>query len=230
MKPANSSVELFDRTAEAFAQGTDELIRGGAYVRGRLFSEMSARYIKAGGRVLDYGCGPGRIALSLARSGYTVVGVDQSPGMIAAARAASPAGLPAEFHELERSAELFEPGVWDGIVCSSVIEYIEQPEATLRDFFGALRPGGVLIISYANAGTLWRRLAQRRREDHPHLNFQYNVWTWREAATIFDRAGFERISGPRFFESPFDKYPALRFLSGARPFGNLGLVVLRARK
>jgi 2-polyprenyl-3-methyl-5-hydroxy-6-metoxy-1,4-benzoquinol methylase len=38
-------------------------------------------------RVLDAGCGTGRVAIELARRGLDVVGLDADPGMLSAARA-----------------------------------------------------------------------------------------------------------------------------------------------
>lgn len=43
-----------------------------------------------GRRVLDAGCGTGRVAIELAARGYEVVGVDLDAGMLAAARAKAP--------------------------------------------------------------------------------------------------------------------------------------------
>lgn len=46
---------------------------------------------EAGGRrVLDAGCGTGRVAVELAARGFDVVGVDLDPGMLGAARAKAP--------------------------------------------------------------------------------------------------------------------------------------------
>jgi SAM-dependent methyltransferase len=50
----------------------------------RAFAEFSAAPIH---RVLDLGCGTGSHAIPLAHRGYEVIGVDRSPGMLAAARA-----------------------------------------------------------------------------------------------------------------------------------------------
>ena len=46
-------------------------------------------FLPAGCRVLDLGCGNGRIALALAARGYAAEGLDISPSMIAEARAAA---------------------------------------------------------------------------------------------------------------------------------------------
>lgn len=44
-----------------------------------------------GHRVLDAGCGTGRVAIELAKRGHSVVGVDADPAMLDAARAKDPA-------------------------------------------------------------------------------------------------------------------------------------------
>jgi SAM-dependent methyltransferase len=229
MKLAPDSVQLFDQSAEAFARGTDAQIGAGSYIRGDLFTGMASRYFGHGGRVLDYGCGPGRIALALGLKGYDVIGVDKSPGMLHAASSIPRGRSKVQFHLIHSFPGLFDSNKWDGIICSSVIEYIEEPLETLRSFFVALRPGGAVILSYANARTFWRLYTLSQRKSHPHLNFQYNVWTWPEAREVFIKAGFEVLSGPRFFESPFDKKPSLRFLSRFGCIGTLGLVVLGKR-
>jgi 2-polyprenyl-3-methyl-5-hydroxy-6-metoxy-1,4-benzoquinol methylase len=229
MKSANDNVELFDRTAEAFTRGTDAHIEAGSYIRGDLFTGMASRYFRPGGRVLDFGCGPGRIATALGLKGFDVIGVDKSPGMIRAATGVPSGSSRVQFHLIQSFPGVFEPNGWDGIICSSVIEYIEDPLETLRSFFDALRPGGAVILSYANARTLWRLYTLSKRDRHPHLSFQYNVWLWSEAREVFARAGFEVLSGPRFLESPFDKYRGLRFLSRLGCIGTLGLVVLGKR-
>ncbi|MGD0294805.1 MAG: methyltransferase domain-containing protein [Terracidiphilus sp.] len=229
MRSANDNVELFDQSAETFARGTDALIEAGSYIRGDLFTGLASRYFRSGGRVLDYGCGPGRIALVLGRKGYDVIGVDKSPGMIHAARRISSGSFQVQFHLVDSFPVLFDSNEWDGIICSSVIEYIEDPLITLRSFFTALRPGGAVILSYANARTFWRLRTLSQRKCYPHLNFQYNVWKWSEAREVFTKAGFEILLGPRYFESPFDKYRGLRFLSWLGCIGTLGLVVLGKR-
>lgn len=44
----------------------------------------------ARGRILDAGCGTGRVAIELDRRGFTVVGTDVDPSMLAVARRSSP--------------------------------------------------------------------------------------------------------------------------------------------
>ena len=56
-----------------------------------------ARFVDAmagrGARILDAGCGPGRVGARLATLGHTVVGVDIDPALIAAAEAEHPGSI-----------------------------------------------------------------------------------------------------------------------------------------
>ncbi|MEU2347642.1 class I SAM-dependent methyltransferase [Modestobacter sp. NPDC049651] len=67
-----------------------------------------------GGRVLDAGCGPGRVGALLHAGGHDVVGVDGDPVLIAAAQAdhPGPRWLVGDLAELDL------PDRFDGIVCA----------------------------------------------------------------------------------------------------------------
>ncbi len=45
----------------------------------------------------------------------------------------------------------------DGILCSSVLEYVPDPEACLTEFARVLRPGGILVVSVPSAHSVIRR-------------------------------------------------------------------------
>jgi 2-polyprenyl-6-hydroxyphenyl methylase/3-demethylubiquinone-9 3-methyltransferase len=46
----------------------------------------------------------------------------------------------------------------DGILCSSVLEYVSNPAACLAEFSRVLKPGGVLLVSVPNRHSVVRRL------------------------------------------------------------------------
>ena len=138
--------------------------------------ELIAATIVRGGRLLDVGCGAGREALGLARAGYRVVGIDLSPGMIAAAReAAARAGLDIQFRA-QSLTELDDPGgTYDGAYIAAALHHVpgraRRVEA-LRRVWRALVPGGGLVLFVVYRGRrpllsrsrlvdLLRRLAQR---------------------------------------------------------------------
>jgi SAM-dependent methyltransferase len=62
---------------------------------------------ETGGPVLEVACGTGRVAIPIAKLGYTVTGLDIEPGMLARAREKS-AGLPARW--VEGDARSFDLG------------------------------------------------------------------------------------------------------------------------
>lgn len=64
-----------------------ELEASGASIHGE--ADLLCELLPSGS-ILDAGCGTGRVAIELARRGYTVAGVDLDPGMLDTARAKAP--------------------------------------------------------------------------------------------------------------------------------------------
>lgn len=219
---------LFDETAERFAKVIDESIRDNSYSRGRVFVDAVTTFVRPGGLILDYGCGPGRLSLLLARQGFCIRGVDPSPSMISEAAKLSPGRDDLSFAVISDPMEGFNGKAYDAIVCSSVIEYVESPVALLRYFFSVLKPAGVLILSFANAASVWRRYAKLRfGHMEPHFKLQKHVWNEDLAQHNLCTAGFSLLRKAKYFESPVDKRPLLATLSSSRYVGTLGLLVAK---
>ncbi|WP_050626307.1 class I SAM-dependent methyltransferase [Bradyrhizobium viridifuturi] len=114
-----------------------------------------------GQRWLDAGCGTGTLSRLLAARGCTVTGVDASHEMIAAARDRPVDGLLAErltFRQIPTIASLpFADRSFDGVLCASVLEYVPDVAQCLAQIHRVLRPGGRLLVSIPNRGSLLRR-------------------------------------------------------------------------
>lgn len=99
-------------------------------------------------RVLDAGCGTGRVALELHRRGIAVVGVDVDAGMLAVARAAAPQ-LDWRLGDL---AEIeLEPASYDVVVMAGNVLLFTRPgteAAVVANLARALRPGGALVAGF----------------------------------------------------------------------------------
>jgi 2-polyprenyl-6-hydroxyphenyl methylase/3-demethylubiquinone-9 3-methyltransferase len=222
-----ADLSLFSRTASGFVAGVDKQIKEGKYIRGELFARAAKRFVSPGARILDYGCGPGRVALLLARSGFRVQGVDPAPGMLKEATAQHLTGLDIGFALIPEDGSSLPEAGFDAVVCSSVIEYVPSACHLLDAFRRTLRPDGILILSFANRVSLWRKYANRHYPQTPHLALQKHVWTFSRARSELRRAGFTVLNGPTYFESPFDEKFSCGWLSRLAVIGTLGLVVAR---
>jgi len=222
---------LFNRTAKEFAIAIDSSIATNTYFRGDLFLTVTKRELPIGARILDYGCGPGRIARMIAEHGYEVEAVDPSPMMIREAENQNKRGLQLTFRVNSGTGNDLEDGAYSGIICSSVVDFVPDVDRLLRNFSRALNQNGTLILSYGNKYSLWRLYSSlRHRANLPHLSAQRNVWGFRQAKLALTKSGFEVTSGPVFFEgAPFEKRPRLRFLTSSQFIGILGLITARKK-
>jgi SAM-dependent methyltransferase len=101
------------------------------------------------GRVLEIGCGSGRVLADLARRGWEARGLEPSPG--AADRASMATGLPVDCGTVE-SAE-YRAESFDLVVALMVLEHLHDPLADLRRIESWLRPGGFVTGSIPNAAS-----------------------------------------------------------------------------
>ncbi|MCW2282518.1 demethylmenaquinone methyltransferase/2-methoxy-6-polyprenyl-1,4-benzoquinol methylase/ArsR family transcriptional regulator [Rhodoblastus acidophilus] len=115
-------------------------------------AEVEAAIIDAAGtgfaRLLDIGCGAGRMLELLAPRAEQAVGVDLSPAMLGVARAQiEQAGLRnVQLRQGDIYALPVEGGVFDLAVVHQVLHYLDTPARALREAARALAPGGRLIV------------------------------------------------------------------------------------
>ena len=153
----------------------------------------------AGARhILDVGCGNGELASELARSGFSVLGVDGDAGGIAHARLKYPQ-IPFEVRYFEDSPPLnpaAADGLFDFIASTEVVEHLYAPHELARFCFDALRPGGQLAISTPYHGYLKNLvLSVTDKWDHHHtVNWHgghIKFWSAKTLGKLLTDAGFE---------------------------------------
>jgi demethylmenaquinone methyltransferase/2-methoxy-6-polyprenyl-1,4-benzoquinol methylase len=112
---------------------------------------VSAIDARAGQRVLDVATGTGMVAAALVRRyGVDVVGIDQSPQMLAGARARlarSPAlAEHVTLREGDAQALPFGDGEFDHLTFTYLLRYVEDPAATMRELARVVAPGGRIAM------------------------------------------------------------------------------------
>jgi demethylmenaquinone methyltransferase / 2-methoxy-6-polyprenyl-1,4-benzoquinol methylase len=112
-------------------------------------------------RVLDVACGTGMVSRALVeRWGCRVVGLDQSPAMLAGARRKLEADpdLAARVTLVEGEAERLPFGdeEFDHLTFTYLLRYVDDPAATLRELARVVRPGGrVASLEFCLPRRLW---------------------------------------------------------------------------
>lgn len=127
-------------------------VGGKLHERGGPFVHFLRQKLGSAGRVLDFGCGPGNITNICKNAGYLMQGVDLSEVMIERARRRSK-GQGIGFSVLESAEPLdlpFEPGSFDAVISSSVLEYVSDPLDCLKELSRVAAPGGFLILTVPN--------------------------------------------------------------------------------
>lgn len=108
--------------------------------------------VERGSRILDAGCGTGRVAAELAARGHQVVGVDVDPQLLEAAAAdhPGPVWVNADLSELDLAAaghpEPFDAAVIAGNVMTFLAPGSESE--VLRRVGAHLKPGGPILVGF----------------------------------------------------------------------------------
>src|SRR6201994_4642148 len=111
--------------------------------------------------VLDVACGTAAVSLELVRQkDCFVVGIDQSPDMLAVGRqrvALAGATKKVRLQEGDARALPFEDGQFDALTFTYLLRYVEDPAATLRELARVVKPGGTMAgLEFGLPRGLWR--------------------------------------------------------------------------
>jgi len=82
--------------------------------------------------------------------GASVVAVDGSARMLSEAREQMSSEYAGQVNWIQsdvQSIDALKNGAFDGVLCSSVVEYLDRPDALLQEVARILSPGGLLVIS-----------------------------------------------------------------------------------
>ncbi len=182
--------------------------------------------LQSGDRILELGCGVGRIGRELAAQCAHWVGSDISPNMLKAAAHRLAELQNVEFAQLDRSSfqGLFADDSFDKAYSVAVFCHMDKEDLFLylRDLHRIIRPGGLIYIETWNLAhpvgwrrwehevRNWSRLAAGERKDAGRNQFCHPA----ELSLYVEQAGFEPLA--RYDNSPWVQIIAGKSMDGAR--------------
>jgi ubiquinone/menaquinone biosynthesis C-methylase UbiE len=105
-------------------------------------------------RLLDLGCGDGRLSLQFLPAAAQVTLVDLSAAMLALARQAIPAGHAGRVELVQSALEDYTPGCeYDVVLCVGVLAHVPGVAAAVRQVAGLATPGGRVILQLTDCDT-----------------------------------------------------------------------------
>ncbi len=136
-----------------------------------------------GERILDVGCGDGALTAKIAASGASVVGIDASPSMVAAAQQL---GLDARVLPAE---QMPFTGEFDAAFSNAALHWMHNQPAVLAAIRKSLKPGGRFVAEMGGQG---------------------NIASIRVAvAAVLARHGVDRVDNANVFFTPDSYRPLL---------------------
>lgn len=104
--------------------------------------------VKPGDGVLDVGCGTGVVAVTAARLGASVTGLDLTPELLERAREnAATARVSIDFHEGDVEALPFGDDEFDVVLSQYGHMFAPRPNVAIAEMLRVLRPGGTIAFS-----------------------------------------------------------------------------------
>lgn len=146
-----------------------------------------------GERILDVGCGTGRLTAEIASAGAEVLGIDYSPTMISQARG----NYPILVFETQDACQMPYHGEFDAVFSNAALHWIQPAEEAAAAMARALKNGGRLVAELGGRGNVqvlvdsaYRALKQLGIPDPE----RYNPWYFPSVgqyASLLERRGLE---------------------------------------
>jgi methionine biosynthesis protein MetW len=153
--------------------------------------EIIGDWVEPGSRVVDLGCGSGRLLAHLAESkGVRAFGVDLDFANISACVAQ---GLTAYQGDMTDFLRQFPDKFFDRVICSRTLHELQQPAAVVDE---ALRTGRALTVGFVNRGFWKNRLGALHGEKVVNEVFP-TQWADSRPANHLSIADFERFCAER---------------------------------
>lgn len=207
-----------DGTERAFAAKYDRYLKA------------MARHVKTG-RALDIGCATGLLVKRLVDRGYDAMGIELNARSAEFGR--STFGVDIRNAPLDTCA--FEPGSFDAVFLTDVLEHTARPREFLREVARILRVGGCAMVTFPDirsAESRYLRLISKRlRRDWIWNTCHIPLHTWEftraTATALFESAGFEVAAFTRS-QPPIEKQSSILLSAIHAPIRAISLPLVRS--
>ena len=156
------------------------------------------QYLPKGGFLLDVGCGTGLFVQRYVQEGGRAVGIDISPGMVRHGRERCP---DCGFFVGTADALPFRDDSFDALASLLAFSYIPDPEATLRECYRVLPPGGRISVCtlsrtvFTSIVPIVYQMGEKVGLKKVGVgDFDEHYYTNGEIAGLFREAGFTDVS------------------------------------
>lgn len=122
---------------------------------------------KPGDTVGDFGCGTGAYTAALAQAGCEVIGIDESPVMLAKARGKSVTGGSMTYLQADLADLPLCSSTLDAVLLQVTLEFVADPTDVLNEAFRVLKPHGKLVLGLIDSSGPWARHYRERVERDP---------------------------------------------------------------
>lgn len=147
-------------------------------------------YLKGCKKILDIGCGHGKIL-----RGNNVYGIDVSISALKIAKSRQNVALADTCHIP------FKNGVFDGVLMSHVLEHVENPENVLKEVCRVLKQNAKLVIAVPNDnGISWKikRFFKRGKDDVRNFDYGFGMkhlqfFNFTSLCNLVQKVGFKII-------------------------------------
>lgn len=170
--------------------------------------------IRPGEDVLDVACGTGNAAIPAAQAGGRVTGVDLTPALLQAARAAAvAAGVEVDWREGDAEALPFEDAHFDVVLSNFGCMFAPRHQVVAAEVARVLRPGGRLgVCAWTPEGTIGRFYALMSKHLPPPPAFASSPPRWGEpdhVRRLFGGSGIALRFDRALVDMRFDGVPEM---------------------
>lgn len=138
-------------------------------------------------RILDIGCGTGRVTRQLLGFADTIHAIDLAPGMIDFARQHNGAGV--EYLTGDAENLPFSQHSFDSVFSTMALQWCSSVESVMEEIYRVLSPNGNAVLAIMSAGSMFELERSWRQIDcHSHVNRFRDKNT---LAMVAQQSGFE---------------------------------------